>query len=377
MKIVHTNKAYYPLIGGVETIVANFAEGLSNRPGIDVEVLVCNHEHSIWKQKKTINGVNVTYVPMWAKIASLPISPLFPFHLAALDGDILHVHEPFPLVDLTNLLIPSILRRFSRIVVSWHSDIVRQKWAMSVYASVIRKFLDRVDRIIVATPNHLESSQFLKTYSEKCEIIPYGLQLDWVKQRQTRDEQIKKIKKQFGDPLILFVGRLVYYKGLKYLVDAMNLLPDVNLAIVGGGPLQFEIEHQISKLQLEKRVHIIPHLSKTELHDFYEACDIFVLPSTDISEAFGLVQVEAMACGKPVVSTNLNTGVTFVNQHGVTGLTVEPRDSRALADAIRTLLGNSNLRLSLGRNAQERAMREFTLEKMIDRTVKLYNRILT
>lgn len=248
---------------------------------------------------------------------------------------------------------------------------------MSVYASVIRKFLDRVDRIIVATPNHLESSQFLKTYSEKCEIIPFGLQLDWVKQRQTRDEQIKKIKKQFGDPLILFVGRLVYYKGLKYLVDAMNLLPDVNLAIVGGGPLQFEIKHQISKLQLEKRVHIIPHLSKTELHDFYEACDIFVLPSTDISEAFGLVQVEAMACGKPVVSTNLNTGVTFVNQHGITGLTVEPRDSMALADAIRTLLGNSNLRLSLGRNAQERAMREFTLERMIDRTVKLYNRILT
>ena len=239
MKIVHTNKAYYPLIGGVETIVANFAEGLSTRPGIDVEVLVCNHEHSIWKQEKTINRVNVTYVPMWAKIASLPISPLFPFHLAALDGDILHVHEPFPLVDLTNLLIPSVLRRFSRIVVSWHSDIVRQKWAMSVYASVIRKFLDRVDRIIVATPNHLESSQFLKTYSEKCEIIPFGLQLDWVKQRQTRDEQIKKIKKQFGDPLILFVGRLVYYKGLKYLVDAMNLLPDVNLAIVGGGPLQF------------------------------------------------------------------------------------------------------------------------------------------
>lgn len=92
MKIVHTNKAYYPLIGGVETIVANFAEGLSTRPGIDVEVLVCNHEHSIWKQEKTINRVNVTYVPMWAKIASLPISPLFPFHLAALDGDILHVH---------------------------------------------------------------------------------------------------------------------------------------------------------------------------------------------------------------------------------------------------------------------------------------------
>ena len=111
--------------------------------------------------------------------------------------------------------------------------------------------------------------------------------------------------------------------------------------------------------------------------NFYEACDIFVLPSTDISEAFGLVQVEAMACGKPVVSTNLNTGVTFVNQHGITGLTVEPRDSMALADAIRTLLGNSNLRLSLGRNAQERAMREFTLERMIDRTVKLYNRILT
>jgi glycosyltransferase involved in cell wall biosynthesis len=377
MKIVQTNKAYYPLIGGVETIIANFAEGLSERSGINVEVLVCNHEHSIWKQQKTINGVGVTYVPMWTKIASLPISPLFPYHLATLEGDILHVHEPFPLVDLTNFLTPSILRRFSRIVVSWHSDIVRQKWVLSLYSSIIHRFLEKVDSIIVATPNHIESSQFLPSYKDKCVVIPYGLQLDWVNDREKRSDHIKSIQNKFGGPLLLSVGRLVYYKGFKYLVDAVQMLPDVKLVIIGSGPLFPDLQIQINNLGLEKRVTILPHLSDSELYAFYDACDVFILPSTEVSEAFGLVQVEAMACGKPVVSTRLGTGVTFVNQHGVTGLTVNPRDPKAMAEALGQLIDNPDLRLSFGRNAKGRALQEFTAEKMIDRTLTLYKHLLS
>jgi glycosyltransferase involved in cell wall biosynthesis len=376
MKIIQTNKAYHPLIGGVETIVANLSEGLIKRDAVDVEVLVCNNVISLRKQQRTINGVQVTYLPMWTKIASLPISPSYPVVLSRLYGDILHIHEPFPLADLSILSIPSIRKRFSRIVVTWHSDIVRQKWALSVYSSIIHKFLKKVDRIIVATPNHIDSSLYLRNYIDKCEVIPFGLQLDWVHERNGRDEKVQKIKHCYGGPLLLFVGRLVYYKGLKYLISAMRLLPDAKLVIIGSGPLQATLQKQIADLQLDKRVVILSNIPDTELHAFYEACDVFVLPSTEMSEAFGLVQVEAMACGKPVVSTNLNTGVSFVNQNGITGLTVRPRDPEGLSEAIQKLIDDTRLRYSLGRNAKERALQEFTIEKMIERTMNLYNRIL-
>ncbi len=376
MKIVQTNKAYHPLIGGVETVVWNLAEGLSRRDGMKVEVLVCNNIPSFLKQYREIKGVPVTYAPMWTKIASLPISPTYPFHLAKMKGDILHVHEPFPLADLSILSSPRIRKNFSHIVVSWHSDIVRQKWALSVYSSALHHFLKKVDRIIVATPKHIESSKFLQTYSNKCEIIPYGLQLDWVKESNSRTETVKLIKNKYGSPLLLFVGRLVYYKGLRYLIDALDTLSEARLLIIGSGPLYSELQEQISNLGLEKRVTILTDVSDSELYAFYEACDIFVLPSTEPSEAFGLVQVEAMACGKPVVSTELGTGVTFVNQHEITGLTVPPRDSKSLSEAIGKLINNESLRRSLGNNARERAFKEFTAEKMVERTLDVYNSLL-
>jgi rhamnosyl/mannosyltransferase len=377
MRIIHTNKAYYPLIGGVETVVGNLAEGLSCRDGLEVELLVCNNIFSFLKQCKKVRGVPITYVPMWTKIASLPISPSYPLYLSRMEGDILHVHEPFPLADLSILLFPQIAKKFSKIVVSWHSDIVRQKWVMSLYSSALHRFLEKVDSIVVATPKHIESSRFLQRYTDKCEVIPYGLQLGWVHDLDSRIKEVASIRKKHGTPLLLFVGRLVYYKGLQYLIEALHLISDARLIIIGSGHLYSVLQKQIVSLGLMSRVTIYPHISDTELYAFYEACDIFVLPSIEVSEAFGLVQVEAMACGRPVISTRLGTGVTFVNQHGVTGLTVPPRDTKALADALRKLIDDPELRLALGRNAKERAFLEFTQEKMIDRTLSLYKRLLS
>ena len=317
MRIVQTSKAYYPLIGGVETVITNIAEGLSGREEIDVEVLVCNNEPSLWKKRHDVNGVLVTYVPMWTKVASLPISPSYPFHLAKSKGDILHIHEPFPLAGMSFLVWPRIQRNFSRLVISWHSDIVRQKWAMSMYGPIMNRLLEVADRIIVASPNHIDSSQFLLKHREKCEVIPYGIKLGWVGDWRSRHTRAESIRLKYGTPLLLFVGRLVYYKGLTYLIDALQQLPDAQLLIVGSGPLLSDLMKQTVGLRLEKRVKIIPNVSDEDLHAFYEACDVFVLPSSESSEAFGLVQIEAMACGKPVVSTNLKTGVTFVNQHGI------------------------------------------------------------
>ncbi|HSQ75442.1 MAG TPA: glycosyltransferase, partial [Bacteroidota bacterium] len=186
----------------------------------------------------------------------------------------------------------------------------------------------------------------------------------------------QEIRRRHGTPLVLFVGRLVYYKGLEYLVDAMARIPEGKLVIVGSGPLQDELERQIRSLRCADRITILPHLDSEELYSYYEACDVFVLPSTEKTEAYGLVLVEAMASGKPVVSTEIGTGTTFVNQNGVTGLTVPPRDAAALATAIGTLLHNADLRTRLGRQAEERAMKEFTTEQMVERVYHVYQKLL-
>ncbi len=376
MKILQTNKAYAPVIGGVETTVTVLAEGLSKRAGLSVEALVCNARRTLATETNVINGVKVTYMPRWGSIASLPISPNYLPHLASLHGDILHVHEPFPLVDLSVALFPRIRRQFKRIVVTWHSDIVRQKWALTVYRPFIERFLPQVDRILVSAPALLENSDFLRPYSHRCEVVPLGVPLDWTRDRTPRLPRVAEIRRRLGTPLVLCVGRLVYYKGMQYLVEAMAKLPEARLAIIGSGPLQGKLEAQIAALGLAGRVSLLPHLEDEELHAYYEACDLFVLPSTERSEAYGLVQIEAMASGKPVISTQINTGTTFVNRHGVTGLTVPPRDADALARAMREILHDDGLRERLGRQAEERALEEFTAGRMVDRILDVYTRLL-
>jgi glycosyltransferase involved in cell wall biosynthesis len=132
----------------------------------------------------------------------------------------------------------------------------------------------------------------------------------------------------------------------------------------------------VRTLNLEKRIHILPEVDEETLHSFYEACDMFVLPSVEKSETYGIVQIEAMACGKPIICTELNTGTTFINQQGTTGLVVPPRDSKSLAEAIKNLAYDDSLRCDLGEKARQRALSEFTAEKMVERTFKVYNDLL-
>ena len=376
MKIVQTNKAYYPKVGGIETTITNLSEGLVKNHNVSVEVLTCNNQRSIEYVKKKLNGVEVTYLPTFGFVASLPISVAYFNSLSRLTGDILHVHEPFPWADLSYLFSQKIRKNFSHLVVSWHSDIVRQKWALSIYRPFIHNFLSYADKILVSNKNLIESSEFLPDYKSKCGVIPIGTNLNWLKQSGTRIKFVNRIREKYGTPLILFVGRLVYYKGANYLIDAICKIPAVSLVIIGSGPLEKELKIQITRLNLQGRVHILPEVEEETLHSFYEACDIFVLPSVEKSETYGIVQIEAMACGKPVICTELKTGTTFINQHEKTGLVVPPRDSKLLAEAIKKLVHNNSLRCELGENAKERAMNEFTAEKMVDRTYNVYNELL-
>ena len=376
MKIVQTNKAYYPKVGGIETTITNLSEGLVKDYDVSVKVLTCNDQRTVNYVTKRLNGVDIIYLPTFGFVASLPISVAYLKSLSKLDGDILHVHEPFPWADLSYVFSSKIRKNFSRLVVSWHSDIVRQKWALSFYRPYIHKFLKITDKILVSNKNLIEFSEYLPDYKFKCEVIPLGAKLDWVNNSSNRSDRVKKIKSEYASPLVLFVGRLVYYKGIQYLIDAINQVPDVSLVIIGSGPLKKELSNQIQNLKLEKRIHILPEVDEETLHSFYEACDIFVLPSVERSETYGIVQIEAMACGKPVICTELKTGTTFINQHGTTGLVVPPRDSQALAEAINNLANNVSLREELGKNARQRALNELTAKKMVERTFKVYNDLL-
>lgn len=375
MHIVHTNKAYYPHIGGIETVVRYLAEGLSRRPDLSVEVLACGGRgRTVTRQ---VDGVPVRYVAQWGTFSSIPISPAYPVWLARYSGDILEIHEPFPLVDLSVLLLARrIASRFRKAVVWWHSDIIGRDWAMPFYAPLLRRFLDIVDRIIVATPDHITSSRFLPDVREKCEIVPYGIPLEPFQTDERQRREISELRSQIGRPLLLFVGRLVYYKGLQYLVEAMQYLRDSKLVIIGSGTLKRKLERLAEELEVDQDILFLSYLPRDELITYYHACDVFILPSTEVSEAFGIVQLEAMACGKPVVSTNLETGITFVNQHGKTGLTVPPRSPSALADAVRRLLGDDDLYAELSGHAQRRVHREFSQELMIERTLRIYRDLL-
>ncbi len=376
MRVLQTSKAYAPLVGGIETTITNLSEGLARMKGMTVEALVCNHVRSSEVQREAINGVTVTRAPSWGFVASLPLSPSYYRLLSAAHGDILHIHEPFPLASLSYLASENIARNFSRVVVSWHSDIVRQRWMLAPYRPLIHRFLSRVDRILVSTQNLLEASEFLPAYRERCEVIPLGVKLGWVKRAGARRARVSKLRQTHGGPLLLFVGRLVYYKGLQTLIDSLALLLDAQLVIIGSGPLREQLRQQAEQLGIAGRVAFLSPLTEEDLHAYYEACDIFILPSTEKSETYGLVQIEAMASGKPVISTNIGTGVTFLNIDGVTGLTVPPRDPRALASAVRKLIDDKGLRLSLGQKARKRALAEFSDETMVKKTFAVYERLL-
>ncbi|MBE0448490.1 MAG: glycosyltransferase [Actinobacteria bacterium] len=367
MKVLQVNKLYYPHIGGVENHVRVLATGLKDK--IDVEVLVANEQSKMVVE--FIDGVRVTKVASIGRLRSAPIAPGFMAQLRKIKSDIYHFHFPNPTGETAFLLA----RPQGKLVVTYHSDIVRQKMLLKFYRPFLEKFLNRADRIIVSSPNLIESSPFLKKVRGKCRVIPFGISADWLMLTPEVEERVDEIRRTYGPKIAFFLGRLIYYKGIDYLIRAMQ---DVRgkLIIAGDGELGSELKRLASDLRVKDRVRFIGTLSDKELSSYYHACDIFVLPSVESSEAYGLVQLEAHACGKPVVSTNLPTGVPFVNRDGVSGLIVPTRDSKALSEAINELFDNDELRVRLGNQAKERFERGFTSEAMIERVLETYGEVL-
>lgn len=374
IKVLQINKLYYPFTGGVERVVQQIAEGLAEET--DMKVLVCN------ENKKTvvehINGVEVQRSGSFYMLGNMPLSFRFIRDLKKMSKkcDILHFHMPFPVGDLAGLLSGY----KGKIVVWWHSDVVRQKKMMILYRPIMERFLKRAAVIIVATQGHIDGSAYLKPYAEKCVVIPYGVDPmmekkadEWVLSRKEEWEA----KEQKNRPVrFLFVGRLVYYKGCKVLLDAFRQVKDAELIMIGGGVMEEELKRLAAEYELEDRVHFLGKVSAEVLEEHFSECDVFVLPSIARSEAFGLVQIEAMAYEKPVINTNLASGVPYVSIHGETGLTVEPEDVQGMADAMNWLVEHPKERKEMGKRARVRVKEEYQMNKMLKQVSETYERVL-
>jgi glycosyltransferase involved in cell wall biosynthesis len=372
LKVLQIYKDYYPPVkGGIEKHVNLLANGLHSR-GVQVEVLVSNTRMKM--ESECFEGIQIYKAPQIGRFASAPLNITMSCWLRRLGerADILHFHFPNPTAELAYL----ISRLNKKYVVTYHSDIIRQVYLKILYAPFMHHFLRCADKIIATSPQYFKTSATLMKYKKKCEIIPLGIDLNQFNCNYDRLAVTSRIRKNHGTPIVLFVGKFRYYKGIHVLLQAMKKV-NAKLLIVGADhSLETTVANQIEQVGLQGKIELLGELSDERLSDYLHSCDVFVLPSVQRSEAFGLVQLEAMACGKPVVCTELGTGTSYVNEHQRTGLVVPPNDPDALAKAINHLLHNPFICEQYGISGLSRVQNFFSLEKMIDRTEQLYRQVL-
>lgn len=357
LRILQVNKLYSPWIGGIESIVKLVAEELKDRT--DMQVLVCQPKGKGCKEE--INGIPVTRAGSLGIFSSMPISFSLPFLVRkySKNSDIIILHDPFPLGDLAVLLSGF----KGKVIVWWHSDIIKQKRMLKLINPIIHGILKRADAIFTTTEGSLNGSAYLPQYREKCRFVPFGIDPEIYLNSPLTPILTKKLSDS-GRKKVLFVGRLIYYKGVGVLIEAFKKVNNAELFIVGTGSDEEQLKQDASALG--DRVHFMGNLSDEDLKSAFADCDIFVLPSTAKSEAFGIVQLEAMVYGKPVINTDLKTSVPYVSLDGQTGITVKAGDVDDLADAINRLVSDDKLRSRYGENAAKRILSDFEKNMMME-----------
>ena len=368
LRVLHVGKFYPPAPGGMEKMVQLLCEG--ERPGVDSQVLVANT--SARTVREAWRGVPVTRIASFGSIGSVGVCPGFPFALAAAARDVTVLHEPNPVALVSDCVTLS----HGPLVVWFHSEVVRPQWKYELlYRPFLRRVLSRASRIVVSSPRLAEYARELSDFRHKCVVIPFGLDTSHLAETPAIAERAAAIAREFPGPRVLFVGRLVPYKGVDVLIDAMASVQATCL-IVGDGPLRASLESHAASRGVSSPVRFLGGVSDADLAAHLHACDLFVLPSVTRQETFGVVQLEAMACGRPVVSTDLETGVPWVNQHETTGLVVRPGDAAALAAALTRLSSDPALRARFGAAGRERVASQFTVEAMTRATTALYEEVV-
>ena len=349
MRILQVNKYHPPHIGGVESVAKDLSETFATNE-CEVTTVVCHAQNRIATSEEILGRERILRGRTLATLFRLPISLEFfsLFRREVKKTDVIFLHHPFPLGFLAYVFFG----QQKPLAVFYHADIVKQKQLARILNPLIQWILSRAKSIFVTSERIKNHSTVLSPYLSKCLVTPLWIDMNAFQQTQKRQEVVLTLRKKYSSPLLLAVGRLVYYKGFDVLIDAMKSI-DAQLIIIGEGTESSHLQKCIIDNQLNDRIQLLPHVD--DLVPYYLAADLFVFPSTESSEAFGIVQLEAMTCGLPVINTNLPTGVPEVSVHEQTGITVPPNDVIALSNAINKLLSNDELRKQYSENAKVRA----------------------
>ncbi|WP_038903355.1 glycosyltransferase family 4 protein [Dickeya zeae] len=368
MRILHFFKTYYPVAyGGVQQVIYQLAEGAS-RQGATVDVLSLNPDGSSRNGVIGHHHVHTSRQDLYLASTGFSLSAIKDFKELAKSADIIHYHFPWPYMDLVHF----IAKIGKPAIVSYHSDIVKQKYLLKLYQPLMKRFLNSVDSVVASSPNYVATSPVLQSLIKPVEIIPFGLDPD--SYHQSTQSALDKWKGRFGERFFLFVGFLRYYKGLSFLLEAMRDI-DYPLVIVGEGPYENELKSQAISLGL-KNTHFVGALSDEDKCALFELCYGVVFPSHLRSEAYGMTLVEAAMYGKPMISCEIGTGTTYINQDQVTGITVPPADPAALKNALMMLWMDLEKSQEMGKLAKQRFSENFTADHMVNNYMNLYKRVI-
>jgi len=361
--VLHVGKYYPPVLGGMERVVQTLCTVARDR--LDSRVLVFDRGASTIEE--IVDGVPVTRVATLGQAGSVPVAPTLAAHLRRAEADVMIVHEPNPWALLSML----IARPGIPYAIWFHSDVVRPRLQYRLfYAPVARPVYDRARRFVVSSPALAAESPVLKRYLDRTAVIPFAIDASAWAAAPATTRRAAELRAAAGRPIVLFLGRLVAYKGVDVLIKAVAPL-SVHLVIAGDGPMKGPWTRSAAAAHVRAVVEFPGALPDDEVKAWMHAADMLVLPSITSAEAFGVVQLEAMACGIPVISTSVASGVAWVNRHGETGFVVPPGDVQALRTAIDTLVADAPVRARLGAGGLARVRSEFTMTAMADRLVAL------
>jgi glycosyltransferase involved in cell wall biosynthesis len=369
IRVCHLGKYYPPAPGGIESHVRTLALAQADL-GMEVRVLCVNHQSGPTRVERD-GLVEVVRFGRAAAAAKLDVCPGLRAALARIEADILHLHVPNPTMILA--LLGAGLR--APVVVTYHSDLIRQRVLGALFRPLERLAYRQVRTILTTSPLYSAGSSFLRSYADRLQVLPHGIDLEPFLNPSNEDRmEVGRIRARHEGPLWLGCGRLVYYKGFQNAIRALTQVRG-SLLLIGEGPDHGALQSEARRLGVRDRVVFLGNVPR--VMPYYLAADAFWFPSNARSEAFGIVQVEAMASSCPVINTQIpHSGVSWVSPHEETGLTVPVDDPAAFARAANRLLTEPGLRDRLAAAARERAMREFDHRTMAQRSLAIYRRVL-
>jgi glycosyltransferase involved in cell wall biosynthesis len=369
LRVLHFYRTSFPdTMGGIEQVINQIARG-ANKLGIETEVLSLTPDRNACTVE--IDGYLAHRAPLDFQIAStgFSASAFFRFSQLAKKADIIHYHFPWPFMDVVHFAT----RVKKPTVVTYHSDIIRQEHLIKLYRPLKRRFLASVDRIVATSPNYLASSNVLQLFKDKVCVIPIGL--DKATYPQPLPDRMQFWREIIGQKFFLFVGLIRYYKGLHILLEAAQGT-DYPIVIVGAGPIEAQLKKQAAQLGL-RNIHFLGYQSDEDKVALLELCYGVVFPSHLRSEAFGVSLLEGAMYGKPMISSEIGTGTTFINIGDDTGLVVPPSDPEALRQAMRYLWEHPEEAANMGKRAEERYWQHFTADQMVRSYVELYGEVIS